>query len=332
MLVYVVRRILLTIPTLFVISLISFFLIQLPPGDFLTSYAASLAQMGEQLTGDMLKRLQEAYGLNQPVYVQYWKWISGIVLRGDFGLSLEWRLPVSQLIWERMGTTLLLTGFTLVFTWLLAIPIGIYSATHQYSPLDYFFTFLGFIGLGIPAFMLALVLMWISFRYLGQDVGGLFSEQYKNAPWSIGKALDLLRHLWIPAVILGLEGTAGLIRIMRANTLDELNKPYVTAARSRGIDERTLTMQYPVRVALNPFVSTIGYALPGLVNSGTIIAVVLQLDIAGPLLLRALNSQDMYLAGAFILLLSSLTVIGTLISDLLLAWLDPRIRFEGGSR
>jgi peptide/nickel transport system permease protein len=329
MLLYTVRRLLLTIPTLFIISLVSFILIQLPPGDFLTSYAANLAQMGEQISGDMLKRMEEAYGLNQPIYVQYWKWISGILLRGDFGLSLEWRVPVSQLIWDRMGVTLMLTGFTLVFTWLLAIPIGIYSATHQYALGDYVFTTLGFVGLGVPAFMIALVLMWFAFSHFGQDVGGLFSEQYKNAPWSWARLRDMFGHLWIPAIILGLEGTAGLIRVMRANTLDELHKPYVTAARARGVDERSLTMQYPVRVALNPFVSTAGYALPGLVNGATIIAVVLSLPTAGPLLLRSLVSQDMYLAGAFILLLSTLTVIGTLISDLLLAWLDPRIRFEG---
>jgi peptide/nickel transport system permease protein len=329
MLLYTVRRLLLTIPTLFIISLVSFILIQLPPGDFLTSYAANLAQMGEQISGDMLKRMEEAYGLNQPIYIQYWKWISGILLRGDFGLSLEWRVPVSQLIWDRMGVTLMLTGFTLVFTWLLAIPIGIYSATHQYALGDYVFTTLGFVGLGVPAFMIALVLMWFAFSHFGQDVGGLFSEQYKNAPWSWARLRDMFGHLWIPAIILGLEGTAGLIRVMRANTLDELHKPYVTAARARGVDERSLTMQYPVRVALNPFVSTAGYALPGLVNGATIIAVVLSLPTAGPLLLRSLVSQDMYLAGAFILLLSTLTVIGTLISDLLLAWLDPRIRFEG---
>jgi peptide/nickel transport system permease protein len=330
MLLFVLRRLLFTIPTLFIISVVSFILIQLPPGDFLTSYSASLAQMGEQISGDMLKRMEEAYGLNQPIYVQYWKWISGILLRGDFGLSLEWRMPVSQLLWDRMGITLVLTGTTLLITWLLAIPIGIYSATHQYSGGDYLFTTLGFIGLGVPAFLVALVLMWISFAYFGQDVGGLFSEPYKNAPWSWARFQDMMGHLWIPAIILALDGTAGLIRVMRANTLDELHKPYVTAARARGIDERKLTMQYPVRVALNPFVSTAGYALPGLISGATLISVVLALPTAGPLLLRSLQSQDMYLAGAFILLLSTLTVIGTLISDILLAWLDPRIRFEGG--
>jgi peptide/nickel transport system permease protein len=328
MFLYIVRRILLTIPTLFIISIISFILIQLPPGDFLTSYSATLASMGEQISGEMIKQMEAAYGLNQPVYVQYWKWISGIVFRGDFGLSLEWRLPVSQLLWERMGLTLALTLFTLIFTWSLALPIGIFSATRQYSWGDYVFTTLGFIGLGVPGFMIALVMMWVAFAYLGQDVGGLFSDQFKNAPWSFARVLDLMRHMWIPAIILGLEGTASLIRVMRANTLDELHKPYVTAARARGVSERTLTLEYPVRVALNPFISTAGYALPGLVNGGTLISLVLSLNTAGPLLIRALFSQDMYLAGAFILLLSTLTVIGTLLSDIALAWLDPRIRFE----
>ena len=237
-------------------------------------------------------------------------------------------MPVADLIWQRMGTTLALTVSTLVFTWLLAIPIGVYSARFQYSKLDYFFTFIGFIGLGIPGFMLALVLMWVAFRYLGQDVGGLFSPEYRSAPWSIGKVFDLLKHFWIPLVIIGLEGTAGLIRTMRANLLDELNKPYVTAGRARGLAERQLVWEYPVRVALNPFVSTAGFALPGLINGATIVGIVLSLPMHGPLLLRALQSQDMYLAGAFILLIAALTIVGVLISDLVLAWLDPRIRYS----
>ncbi|MGN6701155.1 MAG: ABC transporter permease, partial [Thermomicrobiales bacterium] len=259
--------------------------------------------------------------------VQYWKWISNILLHGDFGQSLEWHLPVSTLIWNSMGVTLALTVSTLLFTWLLAIPIGVFSATHQYSPMDYVFTFLGFIGLAIPGFMIALVLLWVSFRYLGMDVGGLFSRQYQNAPWSVGKVIDLLKHFWVPLVIIGLEGTAGLIRTMRANLLDELHKPYVIFARARGLDERKLTWEYPVRVALNPFVSSAGFSLPGLINGATIVGIVLSLPMHGPMLLRALLSQDMYLAGAFILLIGALTVIGVLISDLVLAWLDPRIRY-----
>lgn len=329
MLQYVLRRILYTIPTLFVISIVSFVLIQLPPGDFLTSYAATLAQQGEGgIAGEQLVALQEAYGLNQPVYVQYWKWISGILFRGDFGQSLEWRQPVSSMLWDRMGVTLAITISTLIFTWLLAIPIGVFSATNKYTKLDYLFTGIAFIGLGIPGFMIALVLMWVSFAYLGLDVGGLFSPQYRDAPWSLGKVGDLLGHFWIPLVIVGVEGTAVLIRTMRANLLDELSRPYVVAGRARGLSERTLTWEYPVRVALNPFVSTAGWALPGLISGATIISVVLNLPTHGPLLLRALQSQDMYLAGAFILLLGSLTILGTLLSDIALAWLDPRIRYS----
>lgn len=328
MIAYTIKRLFLSIPTIFVISILSFVLIQLPPGDFLSSYAATLAAMGEQISGDAIQSLREAYGLDQPLYVQYVKWIWGILSRGDFGLSLEWRQPVSSLIWERMGLTVALTLSTLLFTWLLAIPVGIYSATNQYSFGDYLFTTIGFIGLGVPGFMLALVVMWVAFSWFGADVGGLFSDQYKNAPWTLARVWDFLKHLWIPMLILGMEGAAGLIRTMRANLLDELHKPYVTAARARGLDETVLTYEYPVQVALNPFISTLGWALPGLVNGGTIISVTLSLPTAGPLLLRALQSQDMYLAGAFILVLGTLTIVGTLISDLLLAWIDPRIRLE----
>lgn len=324
---YILRRLLFMIPTLIVISIVAFVLIQLPPGDFLSSYAASLAQQGEGMDNQQLAALRETYGLDQPVYVQYWKWISNIIFKGDFGQSLEWKQPVASLVWERMGVTLALTLSTLIFTWLLAIPIGVYSATHQYSKSDYLFTLLGFIGLSVPSFMIALVLMWIAFAYLGLDVGGLFSPEYRDAPWSLGKVLNLLGHYWIPLVIIGLSGTASLIRTMRANLLDELQKPYVTAARARGLTERRLIWEYPVRVALNPFVSSAGFELPNLINGATIIGIVLSLPIHGPLFLRALQSQDMYLAGAYILLLSSLTVIGVLISDIVLAWLDPRIRY-----
>jgi len=276
MLQYILRRFLIAIPTLFVISLLSFILIQLPPGSFLEDYAVQLAQQGEQISDQQLAALKETYGLDQPSYVQYYKWMKGILTKGDFGLSFEWNMPVSRLIWDRMGFTFALTITTLIFTWLLAIPIGVYSATHQYSKLDYIFTAFGFFGLGIPGFMLALALMWISFSVFGQDVGGLFSSQFKEAPWSIAKFVDMLKHLWIPVVILATEGTAGLIRIMRANLLDELHKPYVTATRARGLSERTLTWEYPVRVALNPFVSSAGFALPELVNGATIISVVLR--------------------------------------------------------
>jgi peptide/nickel transport system permease protein len=318
---------LLAIPTMLVISVLSFVLIQLPPGDFLTSYAATLAEQGDSVSEEQLQALREAYGLGQPIYVQYFKWMSG-VLRGDFGFSLEWGMPVGDLIWGRLGLTIVLSLSSLLFVWTLAIPIGIYSATNQYSTLDYTATFFGFLGLAIPNFMLALVLMWIGFAYFGQDVGGLFSPEYKNAPWSLGKVWDLIQHLWIPMLVLGTAGTAGLIRTMRANMLDEINQPYVETARAKGLTERELTWKYPVRVALNPFVSTVGWALPELVSGATITAVVLSLPTIGPLLLRALLSQDMFLAGAIILLISILTIIGTLLSDILLAWLDPRIRYE----
>jgi peptide/nickel transport system permease protein len=325
---YLVRRLLVMIPTLIAISIVSFILIQLPPGDFLTTYAATLAAQGDSSAStEQLNALREAYGLDQPVYIQYWKWISNILLHGDFGQSLEWKLPVADLLWQRMGATLGITVTTLLFTWLLAIPIGVYSATHQYSKGDYFITFIGFIGLGVPSFMIALILLWVAFRYLGLDVGGLFSADYRNAPWSLGKFFDLLRHAWIPLIIIGLEGTAGLIRTMRANLLDELGKPYVIAGRARGLEENQLIREYPVRVALNPFVSTAGFALPGLIDGATIVGVVLGLPIYAPLLLKALQSQDMYLAGAFILVIASLTIIGVLISDLVLAWIDPRIRY-----
>lgn len=315
------------IPTMFVISIVSFALIQLPPGDFLTSYAATLSQQGDTIPPEQLEALREAYGLGQPMYVQYFKWIRGI-FRGDFGRSLEWGMPVQDLIWERLALTVVLSAATFIFIWTLAIPIGIYSATHQYSILDYIFTFFGFLGLGIPNFMLALVLMWMGFAYFGQEVGGLFSPEYKNAPWDLARVWDMIKHLWIPMVVLGTAGTAGLIRTMRANTLDEINQPYVETGRAKGLTERRVIWKYPVRVALNPFISTAGWALPELVSGATIVAVVLSLPTVGPLLLRALLSQDMYLAGAIILLISVLTIIGTFISDILLAWLDPRIRYE----
>lgn len=327
MLQFIIRRILLAIPTMFVISVVAFILIQLPPGDFLTSYAATLAEQGDTVSEEQLQALREAYGLGQPIYVQYGKWIWG-VLHGDFGLSLEWGMPVKDLIWERLALTVVLSTSTFLFVWTLAIPIGIYSATNQYSFLDYFATFFGFLGLGIPNFMLALVLMWIGFAYFGQDVGGLFSPEFKNAPWTVAKVGNLISHLWIPMIVLGTAGTAGLIRTMRANTLDEINKPYVETARSKGLTERQVIWKYPVRVALNPFVSTVGWALPQLVSGSVITAVVLSLPTVGPLLLRALLSQDMYMAGAIILMISLLTIIGTLLSDILLAWLDPRIRYE----
>jgi peptide/nickel transport system permease protein len=328
---YIIRRVLLAIPTLIVVSVISFAVIQLPPGDFLTSYIAQVRQTeGDQAANQLygiIPQLKAQYGLDQPIYVQYYLWIRNILLKGDFGYSFEQKQPVSSLIWERLGLTIVLTSTTLIFTWLLAIPIGVLSATRQYSAGDYFFTFLSFVGLGIPNFLIALILMWIAFAYFDASITGLFSEQYLNAAWSLGKVLDMFRHIWLPVAVLGLGGAASLIRTMRANLLDELNKPYVEAGRAKGLSEGRLIWKYPVRIALNPFVSSIGWALPQLVSGATIISIVLNLPTTGPLMLRALLAQDMYLAGSFVLLLSVLTVIGTLISDILLALLDPRISY-----
>ncbi|HRU33160.1 MAG TPA: ABC transporter permease [bacterium] len=327
MLQYVLRRILYMIPTLILIAVVSFIIIQLPPGDFLTSYIAQLSQTGETVDEATIAALRKRYGLDQPYYVQFFMWVWGM-LHGDFGQSFEWNRPVSQLIWERLALTVAVSTFTMVFTWILSFPIGVYSATHQYSGGDYFFTFLGYIGLATPNFMIALILMWIAYSVFGASVGGLFSPQYVEAAWSWGKFLDMLNHLWIPAIVIGMGGTAGLIRTLRANLLDELHKPYVVTARAKGVPERTLLWRYPLRIAIIPWISTVGWSLPGIISGETITAVVLSLPTTGPLLLRALQSQDMYLAGSFIMLLSFLTVIGTLISDILLGWVDPRIRYE----
>jgi len=315
------------IPTLILIAVVSFIIIQLPPGDFLTSYIAQLSQTGETVDEATIAALRKRYGLDQPYYVQFFMWVWGM-LHGDFGQSFEWNRPVSQLIWERLALTIAVSTFTMVFTWILSFPIGLYSATHQYSGGDYFFTFLGYIGLATPNFMIALILMWIAYSVFGASVGGLFSPQYVEAAWSWGKFLDMLNHLWIPAIVIGMGGTAGLIRTLRANLLDELHKPYVVTARAKGVPERTLLWRYPLRIAIIPWISTVGWSLPGIISGETITAVVLSLPTTGPLLLRALQSQDMYLAGSFIMLLSFLTVIGTLISDILLGWVDPRIRYE----
>lgn len=328
MILFILRRVLWMIPSLVAVSFLAFFLIQLPPGDYVTTYVATLAASNEIVDQRTAAELRERFGLDQPFIVQYWLWISGIVLRGDFGLSFEWQQPVSGLIWERMGLTLLLTTSTLLVTWAIALPVGVLSAVRQYSFADYFFTFIAFLGLAIPSFLLALVLMYVAVVHLGQDVSGLFSEEYQTAPWSLAKVQDLLMHIWIPVTILAVNGTAGLIRIMRANMLDELHRPYVVTARAKGLSDLRLLIKYPFRLAINPLVSTIGWMLPQLISGATIVAVVMSLPIAGPLLLQALMSQDMYLAGAFLLLMCTLTLLGMLLSDILLALIDPRIRFD----
>jgi peptide/nickel transport system permease protein len=323
---YILRRVLLMIPTLIIVSMLSFVIIQLPPGDFLTSYAAQLRAEGDTVDQEELDAMRERYGFGEPIYIQYGKWVKGIVTEGDFGQSLEWKKPVQELIWERFGLTMLLALVSISIGWFVAIPIGVYSATHQYSILDYVLTVFSFIGAGTPGFMIALVVMWIAMRQFGLNVGGLFSEDFVVAPWSWAKVADMFKHLWIPVLILTIGGTAGGIRTTRANLLDELNKPYVETARAKGLTERKLVWKYPVRVALNPFFSTVGWSLANQIGGLSLIAVVLSLQTTGPMMLRALISQDMYLAGSFILLLSLLTVMGTLVSDILLAWVDPRIR------
>jgi peptide/nickel transport system permease protein len=316
------------IPTLLVISMVSFIIIQLPPGDYLDTLIATMASQGEDVNYEAMRALEDRYGLGQPIYVQYYKWISNIILRGDFGQSFTWNKAVSEIIWDRLLLTFVLSLASLLFVWVVAFPVGIYSAVKQYSVGDYIATFLGFIGLATPNFMIALILMYIAFKVFNQSVGGLFSPEYIDAAWSWARVGDLLAHLWIPVIIIGTAGTAGLIRIMRANLLDELKKPYVITARAKGVSETRLLFKYPVRTALNPFVSTVGWVLPELVSGEAIVAIVLSLPTTGPILLRALLQQDMYLAGSFIMMLSTLTVVGTLVSDLLLAWLDPRIRLE----
>ena len=324
---FILKRVLYMVPTLILISIVSFAIINLPPGDYLTSYVAQLQQTGEVVDEARIAALRHRYGLDLPVYQRYFRWMNGVV-RGDFGESFEWNRPVSEIIWGRLGLTVLISLTTLIFTWVVAFAIGVYSATHQYSPGDYLATFVGFIGLATPNFMLALILMWIAHAYFGQSVGGLFSPEYLDAAWSWAKFVDLLKHLWIPVIVIGTAGTAGLIRIMRANLLDELDKPYVMTAKAKGVPKIRLLFKYPVRIALIPFISTAGWTLPALVSGETITSVVLNLPTTGPVLLNALRAQDMYLAGTFIMLLSALTVIGTLISDILLVYVDPRIRYD----
>lgn len=327
MLTYAIRRFLLALLTIWAISVLSFAIIQLPPGDYVTAYIAQLASSGVDVTPEFAENLRQQYGLDSPIYVQYFKWM-GQIARGNFGRSLEWQAPVLDIIGDRLWLTMAVSVSAVLFTWGLALPIGIYSAVRQYSIPDYIFTFIGFIGLAVPSFLLALILMYLGFRYFGANIGGLFSPEYQLADWSLGKVWDLIKHLPLPALILGTAGTAQLVRIMRANLLDELRKPYVITARAKGMSEFRLILKYPVRAALNPFVSTLGYLFPFIISGSIIVALVLGLPTIGPLLLRALVAQDMFLAGTIVLFLGILTVLGTFISDILLMWIDPRIRFE----
>ena len=328
MLNYLLRRSLYLLITVALVSVVAFVLIQLPPGDYLTTYVIQLENQGSTVSETELAGLRRQFGLDRPVLVQYLRWVWNIVSRGNFGHSLLWNVAVSELIWERMGWTLVIALGSLLFTYAAAIPIGIYSALRKYSAFDFSFTVVGYVGLATPNFFLALLLMYLGFKVFGQSVGGLFSPQYADAPWSLAKLLDMLSHLWVPVLVLGTAGTASIIRVMRGMLLDELKKQYVVTARAKGLAERRLVFRYPVRVALNPIVATIGWQLAAIISGAPIVGVVLSLPTTGALMLRALLSQDMLLAGAFILLLSVLTVVGTFISDLLLAALDPRIRLE----
>lgn len=327
MLLYVVKRLLLLPLLILIFSIFAFFIIQAPPGDFVTSYIAELAASGSSIDQAQIDGLRSLYGLDQPSYVQYLKWM-GRILTGDMGISLDWQRPIKELIGERLLLTVLLGAFTFLFTWALAIPIGILSATRQYSFVDYFFTVINYFGVSTPTFMTALVLMWLAFSRLGISITGLFSPEYVVAPWTYGRVVDMLKHMWLPMIILGLDGTARLARVMRANLLDELKKPYVEMARAKGMSEWRLVMKYPVRLAINPLVSTIGWYLPLIFSGSVIVATVLNLPTIGPMLLRSLTNQDMFLAGSIILIYGFLAIIGTLISDILLVWLDPRIRME----
>jgi len=314
--------------TVLLVSIVAFTLIQLPPGDFVTTMINELEAQGTIVEAELATNLRAQYGLDRPAYVQYFRWIGGILGEGDFGYSFAYLRPVRVLIWERFALTVSVTLAAMVFTWIVAIPIGILSAVKQYSVFDYIATVLGFLGLAIPNFMFALVLMWIAFEYFGVNVTGLFSPEFQNVPWSVAKFLNFLGHVWVPMVIIGTAGTAGLIRTLRANLLDELRKPYVTTARSKGLKFSRVLMKYPVRIALNPFVSALGLQFPTLISGVAITAIVLNLPTLGPLLLSSLQSQDMYLAGSIVLMMSVLTVVGVLVSDLLLGVLDPRIRLQ----
>lgn len=327
MLNYILMRLLRMIPQLFIISILAFVIIQLPPGDFLTERINRLKASGLTVDQAEIDLLTRTYGLDKPMYYQYWRWITGIVTRGDFGYSYNFGKDVNEILGSRMGTTFFISFLAFIVCWSFAIPVGILVAVKQYTIIDYIFTFLGFIGLAVPGFLLALVLMYISFDKFGMKVGGLFSQEFILAPWSWARFVDLMQHLWLPVLILAIGGTANLIRTMRATMLDELRKQYVTVARAKGLSEFNVLLNYPVRIAINPIVSTFGWLLVWFFSGGTVVEIVLNLDTAGPVLWRSLMSQDMYTAGAYIVIIGTLTAIGSLLSDLLLAAIDPRIRF-----
>ncbi len=325
MLPFIIRRVLIFPPMIFFMSIVAFAIIQAPPGNFLDDYIAGLNEQGEVVLTSQVRALEIQFGFDDPMHVQYLKWVWGI-LHWDLGRSLDWRLPVTELINERLFMTVLLGSFTIVLTWTMAIPIGIISAVKQYSWIDYFFTSLSYLGVGTPNFLLALIIMWSMFAYFDLRITGLFSPDYIDADWSVGRVVDMLKHIWVPMLILGTDGTARFTRIVRANLLDEMSKPYVETARAKGLPEWKVILKYPTRIALNPFISTAGWSLPELFSGSLIVATVMNLPTLGPVLLQALLAQDMLLAGAIVLILTTLTLIGTLLSDIFLAWTDPRIR------
>ena len=328
MLSYVLKRIVQLVPILFLISVVSFSIIELPPGDFADFYISSLRQSGMTILDDEARRIKEEYGFNKPLIEKYLRWLGNIVLNGNFGYSFEYQKPVNDIIWEKLPLTIGFTLGAMIISWIIAIPIGIYSALNQYSKTDYIFTFIGFIGLATPPFLMALLFAWFFLKIFDYSVLGLYSPEYATAPWNFDKFVDMLKHLILPVILIGLQGTGTIIRIMRGNLLDELKKPYVVTAKAKGVPFKKLLMKYPVRMAINPIISTVGWLLPALIAGEILISIVLGIQTLGPVLLRSVLSQDMWLAASIVMILSFLTVLGSLLSDLLLVWLDPRIRYE----
>jgi peptide/nickel transport system permease protein len=319
------------VPTLLAISVLVFVIIQLPPGDYLTTYIDELLSQGETVNAERIEFLRQQYGFDKHPVEQYFIWVFGL-LQGNLGYSFEHSLPVTEVIGDRILLTFIVSFSTIIFTWAVSFVIGTYSAVYQYSLGDYALSFLGFVGLATPNFLLALVLLWLANAYFGTSIGGLMDPDYLDQPWSWGKTLSVLEHLWIPVVVIGTSGTAGMIRRLRANLLDELHKQYVVTARAKGLHPFKVLIKYPLRMSLNPFIADIGNLLPQVISGAAIVSVVLSLPTTGPMLLSALQSQDMYLAGSFLMMLAMLTVFGTLLSDIALAMLDPRIRLGGGAQ
>ncbi len=328
MIKFILRRLGYALFTILMITVVAFAVIQLPPGDYITDKLNQVRGTSGQVDPELEQRLREAYGFNEPGYVQYFKWLTNIVTRGEFGWSFVRNRDAGDIIKERLPMSMAMTLGAFALVWSIALPLGIYSAVKKYSIIDYGAGFVGFFGIAIPNFILAIALLYITYKWFDRASIGLFSTEFQDAPWSLARVIDLLKHLWVPALVVSMGGIASLVQTMRANLLDELNKPYVNTARAKGLSEARLLWKYPVRHALNPFVSTIGWLLPALISGEVIVSIVMNLPTAGALLYRALLDQDQYVAAGFILILSGLTVVGTFISDLLLAWLDPRIRLS----